>query len=325
MEQWIIDIWVAVLCRFYTRQGDMASYLFTAAVLSLFISEIYSNWITMSYMGRNLTEVPRSSIKYGADVSDKIKRLKLTNNSITKIPGNRFGKYINLQFLHLDGNQFTEVSPSAFHRTAISGLFLSGNNLSCIPDLTALNNSLQDLSISRNRLHKCDRGHLYSRNMFRRLSCIRLENNNLIHMRAMSMLWSAPNLTYVNLKDNELKQILNFLNILPKLHTFDLVGNPMECSCEIKWLKLINYNGLRMLCKFDPILKTRWDTITSTELDFHCKSLTTWNLDNNSGKLKLYCKFITNLLTCNDTISEIVIHLTFRNPTKSNIAYFYPV
>ena len=209
----------------------MASYQFIAVVFSLVVSEINSIGITVSYVGRNLTEVPRSSFQNGVDVSDKINCLHLTNNSITRIPGGRFGKYKNLQYLHLDGNKLTDVSGYAFSGRAISVLNLSGNNLSCIPDFRFyLYNSLQDLSISSNRLHECDKGHLHF-GKFRRLSSIGLENNNLIHLRAMTILWSAPELTYVKLNDNELKQIPNFQYKLPKLHTFDLGGNPMECSC----------------------------------------------------------------------------------------------
>ena len=177
--------------------------------------------ITVSYVGRNLTEVPRSSFQNGVDVSDKINCLHLTNNSITRIPRGGFVKYKNLQYLHLDGNKLTKVLWSAFPKIAISVLNLSGNNLSCIPDLQVLYNSLQNLSISSNRLHECDKGHLYS-GRFRRLSSIGLEKNNLIHLRAMTILWSAPELTYVKLNDNELKQIPNFQFPLPKLQTFDL-------------------------------------------------------------------------------------------------------
>ena len=266
----------------------MAPYLFIAVYccLSCVVSKINSIGITVSYVGKNLTDVPARSFKNGVDVSDKVIRLQLTNNSISRIPRFFLARYHNLQYLNLDGNKLTEVSRVAFYRTGLSGLFLSGNKLSCIPDLQYLHNSLQNLSISSNRLHECDKGYLYLRK-FNRLSSISLEKNNLIHLRAMTILWSAPELTYVKLNDNELKQIPNFQYTSPNLHTFDLEGNPIECSCKIKWLKLIKYDGLRMLCKFDPILTTRWDTMNSLDLDFHCNSLTTWTFDNNSGKLNL--------------------------------------
>ena len=107
----------------------MASYQFIAVVFSWVVSEKKSIGITVSYVGENLTEVPRSSFQNGVDVSDKINCLHLTNNSITRIPRGGFVKYKNLRYLHLDGNKLTDVSWVAFHRIAISVLNLSGINL----------------------------------------------------------------------------------------------------------------------------------------------------------------------------------------------------
>ena len=231
---------VLVGCSVINRDTDqraMAPYQFIAVYccLSLVVSEINSIGITVSYVGKNLTDVPARSFKNGVDVSHKVIRLQLTNNSISTIPRYILAKYKNLQYLHLDSNKLTEVSWTAFHLTAISGLFLRGNKLSCIPFLEYLYNTLQDLSISSNRLHECVKGYMYS-GKFRRLGSISLEKNNLIHLRAMTILWSAPELTYVKLNDNKLKQIPNFHFTLPQLQTFDVGGNPVECSCKIKWL-----------------------------------------------------------------------------------------
>ena len=297
----------------------MASYLFIAFVISSTISGINSSGIILSYVGKNMTEFPERSFRKGVDVSDRINHLKLSNNSIMTVYGYAFSKYINLRLLHLDGNNLTNFSPGAFKGPGISILDLSGNKLSCIPDLSDLRNSLKYLYISINRLHKCATGHLYS-TKFKRLGLIHLAENQLIQLTAMTILWNAPKLTFVNLKDNELKQIPNFLLILPKLKTFYLEGNPFVCSCKIKWLKQIKHDGLKMVCSFDPIWTRRWDTLTYLELGNHCKPLTTWTLGTQQNAT-LTMDSTSALINIRSMDGDIVPHTSIATVLDTSVSF----
>ena len=269
----------------HTKQGIMERCLFILMVLRFIVPEISSTGMLVCHISQNLTAVPERSYNKDFDVSGRIEHLKITSNGITEIQGCAFGNYPKLRYLFFEGNHVNKVSSAAFNGTEISALHLNDNELSCIPDLSVLMDSLKHLDVSRNQLYLCVKGPLYL-GKFEQLYSIHLCQNKLVHLSTTTILWNAPNLRYVILVNNELKQFPNFLHILPKLHTFNLGRNPIECSCEIKWLKQINSDGLTMRCKmFGPGF--RWGDATSGDLDKHCQLITTWTSVITAGKFYL--------------------------------------
>ena len=260
-----------------TRRGRMA-YTCTLVILlglSLVVCEVNS-WLSVHYEGQNLTAIPERYFKNGADFSRKTISINAANNIIIQVPKWNFRNYNRLQSLRLDNNKLRYISPLAFSGTTLRTLNLSQNELSCIPDFSEIKNSLGMLYISRNRLSQCVNGQVYSR-QFTRLLFISLNGNNLKHLAAMTILWAAPSLQYVEVEKNELKHIPNFLPLLPKLKSIRLAGNPLKCSCEIRWLKKIKTVGLTTRCQmFGALSGKLWESLTSLNLDNHCQAVTTF-------------------------------------------------
>ena len=249
----------------------MASILHCLLVLSLLISDSFE--VGISYKGLNLKNVPkRAENEFRRDVTALTNRLCLTGNLILRVPDNAFNGFSSLDYLELDDNRLTDVSSSAFNGTVISKLTLSRNRLSCIPDLSSIHKSITRLGIYSNRLHQCIKGVSY-KVAFTKLEAISMDRNKLTHLCAMTLLWVSPNLRAVFLHDNDLTSVDNFPPVLNYLLRLRLTNNPIQCSCENKWLKQIATKGLEALaCKPLGII---WKKLTYQDLASLCLSKTT--------------------------------------------------
>ena len=171
----------------------------------------------------------------------------MDNNRLTQLEEYAFTRYRKLAYLYIRKNQLINICPSAFKGTLIQVLDLSQNRLSCIPNMPAIHKSLSVLILSANRLHLCDNGYKYEL-QFMLLQRISLRNNKLDHLLGMTISWAASNLAVLDLNNNCLKQVPNFLLLLPKLIWFWLEDNKIACTCEINWLKQIETVVLSMIC-----------------------------------------------------------------------------
>ncbi|XP_065158944.1 lutropin-choriogonadotropic hormone receptor isoform X2 [Atheta coriaria] len=96
-----------------------------------------------------LTEVPKAALL----PLKKLHTLNLGNNLITSIPVDAFPRMENLIVLYLKRNQITEIAEDAFaNMTALRVIELDDNFLTSIPTAVTKLPSLQDLSISGNRI-----------------------------------------------------------------------------------------------------------------------------------------------------------------------------
>ena len=216
---------------------------------------------------KRLTSVPEHTGKNTGQIST----ISLFRNLITDVQDSAFSAYTGLKVLNLSRNKLIYVSSSAFNQTLITNLLLLCNQLSCIPDLSVIHNTLENIHLHGNKLSTCDKQFVYEVN-FTKLSTIFLGGNGLTHLFAMTLLWFAPKLNYVNLENNRLEQVENFLLLLPKLKTFNLGKNLVSCSCEIRWLKNVKETGLRMKClNFGTLSGKMWSSLTHEDLSIQCQ------------------------------------------------------
>ena len=249
--------------------------MYVVLFLSCALWEHQTLGLVRSYIGNNLTDVPERYFYNKTDLSKSITKIDLTDNKLTTLPDFAFRQYIQLDHLKFQRNNLSIVSPLAFSGTSISTLDLSWNLLPCIPDLTAIHKTLTLLAMYSGVLYRCSTGISYQVK-FSRLHKIYLAANYLTRLDAMTILWAAPHLQHVYLNYNQLKQVPNFQPLLPDLQTFMLIGNPITCSCQIKWLTVLPNSGLSMKCKeFGPLSGKSWNSLPSLVLDKYCESLNT--------------------------------------------------
>ena len=200
--------------------------------------------LAMNYAGRNLTTVPlRAYNSERGDVTAVTEGLDLSNNLIKEVPAYAFSNYTKLRVLYINNNRLAYMSPSAYNETALEKILMHENMLSCIPDLSAIHTNLRAVMIDSNLLYKCVKRVSYEVT-FLKLIDLSVQTNKLTHLDTMTILWVSPYLKSVNLQNNLLQQVPNLRPFLPQLKVFDLEYNPMQCSCEIKWLRLIPLVGL---------------------------------------------------------------------------------
>ena len=258
----------------------MAQKLFIVIIVRFILSDTFSAGIIISHRGKNLTDVPE-----GRNASGYTRTLDLSENRINQLQDLAFRQYTSLATIYLNNNKLQGVSSSAFNRTKITLLALSDNELSCLPDLSALQLGLKTLIAARNNLHKCLKGIRYQVK-FDYLHNIILSANGLRHLDAMTILWTAPYLRHVNLYRNQLKQVPNFLRVSPKLQSFKLGRNPIICSCEIRWLKQTNNDGISTICMMTgPLFGKSWKSLTHSDIENYCQPFTTFN---SSGNIRIY-------------------------------------
>ena len=83
---------------------------------------------------------------------------RLDGKNISEIRDNAFDSYHNVQYVFLENNSISKISPSAFIGTKIKLLNLRRNRLTCIPDLQPMIHTLDTLLLDKNRLGDCEMG-----------------------------------------------------------------------------------------------------------------------------------------------------------------------
>ena len=96
-----------------------------------------------------------------AESEQDLEALIQTQRGLDVIPASRSSKYKRLQRQDLNNNAIRYVSPSAFNQTALRHIYLSFNDLQCVPDFTMVRDTIIQLNIGYNRLGECDNDKRY--------------------------------------------------------------------------------------------------------------------------------------------------------------------
>ncbi|CEF71563.1 Slit homolog 2 protein [Strongyloides ratti] len=181
----------------------------------------------VSCIGAGLTEIPKN-------LSQKIIRLDLQENKITKLNKNDFVGLPNLRVLHLMDNEIQLIEPHSFDNlTKLERFRINRNRLRSIPDfLFKYNHKLQRLDLSENALTIITDDQLNGPLSMRNLQ---LDRNQLtcLDSREISN-WKS--LEVLELNGNSLNT-LGELDYITNLRTLRLADNPWHCDCRLKWMK----------------------------------------------------------------------------------------
>ena len=200
----------------------------------------------------------------------------LDSNKISKIEPNAFSAYTRLRCLSIKQNQLQWVSPTAFAGAPVSSLYFDKNKLTCIPDLSVIRTTLQQLFASHNDLSHCRQESDYDV-IFTSLYKIGLANNQLALLPAIVK--AAPTLRYLDISFNQFNQLPNLAAIMPRLRLVKAKSNPLRCSCENIWLKRLDDrnafdpSGLPAVCASSGPF-SGWKDLTSHSLTTYCLSTT---------------------------------------------------
>ena len=197
--------------------------------------EIKNN--SLSLKGQNITDI--SKIK-GLENQLNLISLNLNDNRIEKI--HNLNKLANLEKLHLNNNQLTEISglESLINLKVLS---LGSNKIKEIKNISHLVN-LEDLFIEGNRIKKIE-----GLNAFQNLRRLNLSYNRIRKIEGLSHL---KNLYSLFLGSNRIKSIEN----LEKLENLNRLGLSANRICEIKGMGYL-YNLEHLDLNFNNIIEIK--------------------------------------------------------------------
>lgn len=137
--------------------------------------------------------------------------LDLSNNKLTKISGESFGRLASLQKLNLGYNQVNRIQyRSFFNLTNLKAFVISHNNLTTVPRALTFPREVEHLDLSVNPIE------FIPMEAFARLHLLEILNLSFSKVRVFH--------------GNHLKKLL------PRLRLF-VHDNPMDCTCDLRWLK----------------------------------------------------------------------------------------
>ncbi|CAK9298283.1 unnamed protein product [Gordionus sp. m RMFG-2023] len=155
--------------------------------------------------GRNLKDIPSNIPIFTTEIN-------LSNNLITEIPTDAFKTLVNLEKIDLRNNLIENIHDNAFANCKkVTNLLLTENKLTRLTPkmFTGLIN-LRTLTLRTNRL-----------------TCITNDTFD-----------ELPNLRLLSFYDNQIRSIMpGAFNGLKHLSTLNLLANPFECDCHLKWMK----------------------------------------------------------------------------------------
>ena len=176
--------------------------------------------------------------KVPTDIPTDVTDLYLRYNEITSLHDCEFCSYIQLQSLHLDGNKISQISSSAFSNTVLKILYLSDNQLTAMPDLEIIKETICRLDLSNNQITDLD-----AEVCFEHMTYLDLGENQ-IKFISSSAFDNCIALEKLLLKSNQLTTLSKVP--LDKLQQISVTGNPLVCDSRLLWLKAVEENGVQM-------------------------------------------------------------------------------
>lgn len=168
-------------------------------------------------------------------ISSSLKVLSLKYNKLKHFPS-VIRYLIRLQVLSLEGNYFTYVSDESVEdlkKTNVSILNLKNCNLKRIPSSISELKALTELDLSYNAIVTIEDGDIQHSFSLRNLS---LKANPLKYI-ARTSFTGLDLLKYLDLSNTNMTYISEGVQNLYSLETLDLSNTPMECTCDMFWVK----------------------------------------------------------------------------------------
>jgi Leucine-rich repeat (LRR) protein len=176
----------------------------------------------------------------------KLERLDLEHNQISRLESDQFAGAKNLQKLFLSYNQISEIDEAAFDGLeSLEILALENNRLKELPptvfsDLVAMDH----VYLSDNKLDSIDMN-VFENNT--KLHLVSLNNNN-IAMLYFDEFPLLPNLKFLSMSGNKITD-LDYENVrrtLPKLKYIGISGNEWNCTYLMHLIPKLYDLGLRL-------------------------------------------------------------------------------
>lgn len=201
----------------------------------------------LNLRSQRLTDIPKLVF-----TNPQLKYLDANYNLLRCVPSD-IGNLLNLQTLHLCGNQIVNIDPSITKLTNLQSLNLDENNLMVVPDCITNITTLQRLGLSRNKLQ----GIPESISNLSGLKVLYLQNNMLSSLP--ESIGELINLTFLYIDNNRLK---TFPKTLQNLHNLELISckvNPLVFPPFTSRMSnlvalLIDDNQMTTICHNDPIM-----------------------------------------------------------------------
>uniref|UniRef100_A0A1B6EGN5 LRRCT domain-containing protein n=2 Tax=Clastoptera arizonana TaxID=38151 RepID=A0A1B6EGN5_9HEMI len=164
-----------------------------------------------------------------------LRSLVLTSNKLVLIPTKQLSALSRLEDLFIGQNEFSVVEVNAF-----KGL----SNLRHV-----------DISGASN-LEKIMKG-AFTENL--NIDTLTFSSNKKLRSIEDGALAGLPNLRHLTLRDNSFTTFPESLVAWPELRKLDLSDNPIDCACNLLWLKelLLQRNTSHILCASPAPLKNR--------------------------------------------------------------------
>ncbi|ELU14465.1 hypothetical protein CAPTEDRAFT_210920 [Capitella teleta] len=195
-------------------------------------THLQSAYFTMN----ELTAVP--DLQYVVRVS--LWYLRFDSNRISKLLATDFNN-LNLLDLNLTNNSIALIDPGCFKGTTrLGNLHLNLNELTSFPALPELEGILEKLFLDSNKIDNAP-------------------------LKALSYL---TKLTYLSLRFNYLTHLPDFTTVLSGQVTITMEGNPLDCCCNMAWLRKYEHSAYNyQICKYPSQWNsTAWNNITEEML-----------------------------------------------------------
>ncbi|XP_050530399.1 protein artichoke [Daktulosphaira vitifoliae] len=174
---------------------------------------------------------------YGIQAMPSLIILKMARNKLTSLPSASMVNLPMLQVIELQENQLSEIASDAFvGMPNLIMLNLSHNSLNGM-EKSGLNTlrSLEVLDLSHNKLKQIAARSIQNMHS---LIMLKLDNNRLCNIIG-NPFDGMNRLRVLSLRDNKMTSFseTSFNSLRPTISRLEVDGNPVHCSCNMKWLQ----------------------------------------------------------------------------------------
>lgn len=201
--------------------------------------------------------------------------LELNNNPLSVIGDSTMRELQSLPhlyILHLGSTNLTSLPDTMFTGMKVETLYLNGNKLTQVPNLTPLSESLLNLNLDNNQIGELNKNsfpnlkYLTNLNISANSELYAIRKNtfkNLLNLQTLYCNFN-PKLTFIHpysfnndwslkefyINNNAITSLPHELGDWDSLEVLDIQSNPWTCDCSIQWL--IDYVAKRQ--RTDPEL-----------------------------------------------------------------------